>query len=464
MFNGLAGLDRRFILMFSCLVLFTLFLGFVIAEVKPTVAIAVGAGLAIFIISFVSIEASLYLLIFSMLLSPEFLVGQLTGKATGGRGVTLRLDDILLLIIGFSWFARTAIYKELGLFLKTPLNKPIYYFIMISVISTAIGVMFGRIQAKTGFFFVLKYFEYFVVYFMVLNNIKDKKQIKNWIIALFFTAAIVSIIGILQIPGGGRITAPFEGQVGEPNTLGGYLVLILSIAAGLFLTAESTRAKVLLGSLGILIIIPFLYTLSRSSYVAIIPMYLALLILSEKKTGLLITFIVLLFLGPFFAPDAVKNRVTYTFTQAEQTGQIEVGRTRLDTSTSARITTWKDIITKDWIKHPVLGYGVTGYSFVDAQYPRVLIETGLLGLGAFFFLIYSLFTATLKIYRNSRDRFCRGLSLGFLAGLIAMLGHSIGCNTFIIVRIMEPFWFLAGMVMMLPFIEMEEQEEGVYLK
>jgi hypothetical protein len=55
-------------------------------------------------------------LIISMLLSPEFIVGGIAGKAALGRGITLRFDDILLVIIGFSWFLKTAIKKELGLF------------------------------------------------------------------------------------------------------------------------------------------------------------------------------------------------------------------------------------------------------------------------------------------------------------------------------------------------------------
>lgn len=42
--------------------------------------------------------------------------------------------------------------------------------------------------------------------------------------------------------------------------------------------------------------------------------------------------------------------------------------------------------------------------------------------------------------------------MGFLAGFIGLLIHSFSANTFIIVRIMEPFWFLTALVMMLPEI------------
>jgi hypothetical protein len=43
--------------------------------------------------------------------------------------------------------------------------------------------------------------------------------------------------------------------------------------------------------------------------------------------------------------------------------------------------------------------------------------------------------------------------MGFLDGFVGLLVHSIGTNTFIIVRIMEPFWFFLGIITVLPMIE-----------
>ena len=451
----------RMIFLFFLISVLTLLLAAGVARVSPKVAVALGVGLAIFIGSFASTEVALYVLIFSMLLSPEVAVGRTGGAAALGRGVTLRLDDFLLMLIGFSWFVRTAIYKELGLFLKTPLNRPILYYVLASVFSTGMGMIVGRVDLKTGFFFVLKYVEYFIVYFMAVNHITERKHVRHFLFALLGTCAIVSVVGIMQIPAGGRVTAPFEGEEGEPNTFGGYLVLMLSMVIGLFLTSESRRQKFALAALAFLIIMPFLETQSRGSYVATIPMFIALLVYSNKRLTLAATLIVLLVLGPFVVPRNVKERIVFTFKQRLQRGQVQLGTVRLDTSTSARLRAWKNVLTRGWIKHPLLGYGVTGYGFLDAQYPRVLAETGLLGFAAFIWLIYSLFTRAREAYRRARDPLFRGLALGFLAGLMAMLGHSVGANTFIIVRIMEPFWFLAAIVVMLPVIQESEAAKAL---
>jgi hypothetical protein len=64
-------------------------------------------------------------------------------------------------VIGFSWFAKNAVNKEVGLFLKTPLNKAIFFYILTCLVSTGFGVMAGRVDAKTGSLYVLKYIEYF---------------------------------------------------------------------------------------------------------------------------------------------------------------------------------------------------------------------------------------------------------------------------------------------------------------
>ena len=163
-----------------------------LAAAPPKSALVVGLGIAVFIITLANTQAALYILIFSMLLSPEFVVGETAG-ASLGRGVTLRLDDLLLLIIGFGWLAKTAVHKELGLFRATPLNKPIFYYIAVCVFSTGWGMMFGRVVPKTGFFFVLKYIQYFVVYFMVVNNIRERKQVKVFVIALLVTCLAVGL-------------------------------------------------------------------------------------------------------------------------------------------------------------------------------------------------------------------------------------------------------------------------------
>src|SRR5207244_12899957 len=76
----------------------------------------------VFLVVFVKTGLGLYLVIFSMLLSPEITTG--SGGLAEGRHVVIRTEDLILLVVAFSWLARTAVNKELGLTLKTRLNRP----------------------------------------------------------------------------------------------------------------------------------------------------------------------------------------------------------------------------------------------------------------------------------------------------------------------------------------------------
>ena len=425
--------------------------GFLLSQYPPDILIAVTIVCAIFALSFINVEWGLYILIFSMLLSPEINIGHTTGTSLQ-RGITLRFEDILLVVIGFSWFARNAVNKELGLFLKTPLNKAILFYVLACIISTGLGILGDRVAARTGALFVLKYIEYFIVYFMVVNHVRDADQAKRFVFCLFLTCFIISILGILQIPGGERVSAPFEGERGEPNTLGGYLVFMGAIAGGLFIKTKNLKLKSLLPILIIAIILPLLFTKSRTSYLALIPACFVLGILLKHRIIITGIMAVALLLSPVFLPSAVKDRILYTFTQEKTSEQVQIGEIRLDTSTSARIYSLKKLL-QDLPNHPVLGYGITGHGFIDAQYPKVLIETGVLGLTTFLYLLYCIFKMAINHRNAVKTPYFKGLAIGFIAGYIGLLFHAIGANTFIIVRIMEPFWFFTGIIAVLPVLE-----------
>jgi O-antigen ligase len=440
----------------AIIVIGALFVGYLLTMVSAIHSFVLIILLLISVCVFLWPEAGLYLVIFSMLLSPEMITGDIGGKGTLGRGLTVRLEDFLLIFIGLSWFARTAVDKTTGLFRKTPLNQPIAAYILACLVATLWGSITGHVQGKAGFFFVLKYFEYMIVFFMVVNYVNSEDQAKRLLFCLLLTCFIVAIYGLLQVPDGVRVSAPFEGESGEPNTFGGYLVLMGALALALIDNLKDMRVRLGLSVLMIVLLIVLIYTESRASYLAVIPMYLTFSLLSRRRFYLLAGLVVVLAVSPFALPHKVKERIIFTFTQREQAGQIQVGKMRLDTSTSARLRSWQGGL-KDWRKRPFLGHGVTGYGFMDAQYPRILVETGIVGMLAFAWLIFTLFRVGVGTWLDSEDDLLRSLSVGLIAGLVGLLVHALAANTFIIVRIMEPFWCVAGIVVALSAMDEENR-------
>lgn len=435
----------RFTTIITILVIFILavLFGQIIIGFSSKLTLALIFIAIIFLTSLVNTDAALAVLIFSMLLSPELVVGQVPG-----RDIVIRFEDILLLVITFTWLAKTAVNKGLALFIKTPLNKAIVVYILICVISTLKGAITGHVEIAKGLFYIIRYVEYFLLYILVANHVHSRKQINLFLKAFFITCVIVSIYGILQIPTGKRISAPFEGEVGEPNTFGGYLLLIFCVALGIMLQKVAPKLRYSMAGLCVLIFIPFLFTLSRASYLAIIFSFLTFIIFNKRKLGLISAMVVIIIVVMLLRPEAVFSRAKYTF-QGRPVQSVKIGKVKLDSSASARITSWKASF-KVWKKHPILGLGVSGMGFIDGQYIRTLPELGILGFLAFLWLLWIIFKHSLIIYKQMDDELFKGLTFGFIAGFIGLIVHALTANTFIIIRIMEPFWFITGMIMMLP--------------
>ena len=433
----------------------------IVVSIEPSLSLPLLVGSLVLIIGFLSPEAGLYVLVVSMLLGPEMLVGGIGSGATLGRGVTLRFDDLVLVLVALGWLARTAVSDGAGRFFRSRLHRPIMLYTAACVFATLMGILFGRVRPFGGFFFLLKYYEYFFIFFMAVNIIKTQVQVKRLLYVSLVTCALVTLYALAQIPSGVRVSAPFEGTEGEPNTLGGYLVFMMAIVTGFLLTPGSITKRyplfILLGMSGLAL----QATLSRTSYLAAAAVLLVVLELARRRSAALFGSMLFgIFLLILIMPTSVINRVTYTFNQPEEAGQLEVGVVKIDTSTSERIRSWQDAMSL-FVQSPLWGAGVTGGPFMDAMFPRVLTETGLLGFLAFLYLLLTIFQVGWSSLQETRDPFVRGLALGFLLGFLGLVFHSIGANTFIIVRIMEPFWLFTALVIKSRVSEEIPEEEGV---
>ena len=431
-----------FVFLLGALIVLSLWLTRAPIEI-PLVA---SAAAVLFLATLLHAEAGLIILIASMLLSPELSIGGAGGGSLeGSRSVILRTEDLVLLLVGFAWMARMAIHKDLGAIRRTRLNACIFAYSACCLFSTLVGIEAGRVRPLVGLCFVAKYVEYFIIFFITVNYVRSGAQLRRLLVAVLITAALIAAYAWWQIPTGVRPSAPFEGREGEPNTLGGYLVLVFSVACALGLSLPTSMRRFKRGAvfLSLFVIPPLLATLSRSSWVALLASLLVLVVFAPERRRLLGAIILATTLLFFVHPKSVEDRVLYTF-QGEGPS-TEAGRLRLDPSSSARLSSWGDALG-GFVQHPVAGWGVTGYGFLDAQYFRILVELGALGLLAFALLVGSAAMAFHRAFSTLSDPLHRALGLGMLAGLAALLAHGVGTNTFMLIRIMEPFWLLTGLV------------------
>jgi len=454
MLNNKSQASIGIAILLTCAIIFLLFNAFKLPPQSGFIAIL---ALPLFIIAFINTNFALIILIFAMLFSPQIGVGGIPGREIG-----IRIDDVFLIVIFLGWMAKIAIKKELGFLKNTPLNLPILTYILISIISTLAGILWRQARPFTSIFYFSKYLEYFLLFFLVSNNLKSLRQARVFIYSMILVALLTSIYAWIQhYLGVQRVAAPFQTKASEANIFGGYLLLMIMVITGLLLNLSSHKLRIYLAVSLFFGFFALLFTLSRGSWLGALPAFAVLAILTRKgKIILFLAFLFIILSSSFIIPRYVKERVQSTFVQ-EKEYTVFGRRFGVDESAAARIDSWKYGLRK-LTKAPLLGYGVgSAVPIVDNQYVRVLIEVGLVGFIAFTWILLVLFRSAMLVLRQFReDNFAMGLTCGFIAGFVGLLFHCFSAETFIVIRIMEPFWFLTAIVMALPELIVNDREEA----
>jgi len=412
-------------------------------------------GLLFFLFFFIRIEFGLYVVVFAMLLSPEIVVVQ-----TGPREVTLRMEDFLIAALTIAWALRSILEARGYLFRNTPLNRPIYSYMFFALFATVWGVSLGHVEARTAAFYWLKVCEFFLIFFLTVSCIKEESTVKRFMVFFLLTGLIIGAYGILQIGQVDRVSAPFEGERAEPNTLGGYLTLVLSVSLAIFLYAprENLYYRAMSALVALLCFVTLLFTLSRASFIGFICMLIGMGLVSRKYV-LIYAVAAILVLAPLALPDEVINRINYTFSGPESNEVSILGlfSLNIDSSTLERFYIWKKVGFK-FLRSPLWGYGLTAEQILDSQFARLLVEVGGIGTALFIWILVRIFRCVWYLFKHSEFWFYRALALGYLAGYVGILVHSFGTITFYVVRIMEPFWFLTGIMVYLYLAEKARQD------
>jgi len=423
-------------------VVFAIFLGKVTGDGQSSLLLFGFVLAGVFMLAFFSVGLSLHLLIASMLLSPEIIVGK-----TSLREITIRFDDIVLTAMILSWLLRMAVLKDMGFIRKNPMNVPIYVFCTLATVSTSLGVFNEHVRPLAGFFFTLKFIEYFLLYMMVVNFVRDFDGIERLITTIIVVWGLICLYAFFQALTGGDVSAPFEGSMSERNTLSGYIVLVGSVAAAIMMYTHRKMEGHLLVICVLMAVVVLVFSVSRSGWIAALVACFILFGYSPRKELFFIAIISCIAILLLFTPEVARDRINFTFNQVTNPlNQVRIGQIALDTSTSSRIFSLWEVL-KDFFAHPFIGFGITGYRlFLDGQFFRTLVEMGVPGLLCLLWIFRRLGRISKQAIRAGLPVRIRAMCIGFYAGFCGLMVHALTANTFIIVRIAEPFWCLAGLM------------------
>jgi O-antigen ligase len=410
---------------------------------EHTIILIVGAaaGVIIFAAAAMNPIFAIYMLPFCFSLSPEIAIAK-----TAAREVTVRVEDFLLGILLIRMIFEYIMGKKRASLNKSVIYLPLLLYVSSMVLSTIFGILLGYVRPLSGFFFTLKltqYYLFFIVFYYYIRNEKDVQRI--------FTFALITLSVIILIAMAQpftRPTMPFEGESGEPNTLGGYLVLYLGLLGSLIVYQPKARNKNIYLILLALTFIVLLRSQSRAAWVGALSLFLTFTFMIkgfEKKFVALAVVIIGIMLIPLL-PSKYKERATFWKPEEGYKETVEFWGIKFEPSAGDRVARYLAGL-QAFTEKPIIGYGVTGGGVVlDSQYLRVLLETGLVGFIIFYYGVFIILKYSYNVYKSTPNPFRKSLAFGIFVITIAMQAENIATATYIIVRIMEPYWMLVALL------------------
>ncbi len=232
----------------------------------------------------------------------------------------------------------------------------------------------------------------------------------------------------------------------NPNVLGSYLIMIISIAVAGFSCSDRKYGRVITSLVLIAACLCMILTFSRGAWLGLAVSILIIFIFSKEKPYILAILAVTILLAiPEF--DTVLSRINLDFLSNDSTNVY-------------RRYLWK-LALQTFADNPVLGAGLgsfgfflpshakaTGYLISHAHnfYLHILAETGLLGFLALFGYMVGAMYIAFKLFRSSSCRQTRFLSLGIMAGCMGLLVHGAVDATLYLPQLSIFIWLLVAVI------------------
>ncbi len=422
--------------------------------------------------------------------------------AIPGTYVAIRFEDILLLLLGILTFIK--IIPNIKSFLKDKIVIAFLVYFGIGLVSLLSGAYLTHtVGMGVGIFHLLRRIEYVVPFFAVITLLK-KENIKSdldfYLKLLLIVTVLTFVYGLgqrylsfpiiitqneeyskgiaLRWTPGSHINSTFAGHY----DLAAVMVLLLPIFITLLFTLKDKISRLFLlitTFSGIWLLVNSISRIAQVSYLLAIT---TSLILVRKFKGLAVVVIISLAIivtssgleerfGRIFQVYYQKININKSLNYIERhfvtlADEISIPGKKAnapvatptpapvfeDRSTSIRLNVEWPRAMRAFYKNPILGTGYSSISLAtDNDYLRLLGETGLLGLFAFFLIFLrigqELFKATPLTQKFS------GISQGFLAGTFgAIIGtflSSCFIDLFEASKFATLFWLFVGIAVLL---------------
>jgi O-antigen ligase len=375
-----------------------------------------------------------------------------------------KLIDMMLLAVVLG-----AVFKGNFRFAKTPMNKLLVLFGIFCYVQLWRGAFYLNTDfplaiSDPRFSNWKNYMVMFILFAVVVSVIKDVKQIK--IIVVLMCLSVLFVDKAYYGNMSGRDLTHFSYEVRDGGMLGfagvngvatfeaEFMLFLLGLAA----FQKRKSLKLALWGLFAFSGYCLLFSFSREAYAGILVGLLFLGLM--KQRWVLIALVAFMMSWQSLVPASVQERILMTYDKNEQT---------LDTSAQDRVEIWNDAMNL-FHQNPVVGAGFDTYQYqhrvgiytdTHNYFLKVMVETGILGLLFFLYLLGKASRQGVTLFYSARDPFLRSLGLGFTLLMACVFVVNFFGDRWLYIEVNGFLWVLLACVIRGQMIENEKAQEVV---
>jgi O-antigen ligase len=367
------------------------------------------------------------------------------------NGISITFVDILLLFIYLIWFFQ----EKRGSIIIPNASKPAIGFIIAAMLSALNAPV-----PKLTFFLVILFFKVFLVFVLIANSVKDRKDLNLVVTLLLIGLGIQSTLCLLQYYTGEMYSVHFlfsdrpkvllhdyrfQGTFGAVAPLASFLFILVILSIGMLVNPLVKANKKTYGLVSILGIIVLILTLSRGGWIGFAISFVFLIwflakakIFRFNRFFFLILFVCLI--SMLFA-DTISSRLKDPASKKSAASRIPL------IEMSLRIIS----------DNPIFGTGGNNYYrviikkdtdywkyIVHSQFLLIWAEMGTIGLFFYLWFLASVLRSGIRVSIGN-DAFVSTVALSLTAGLIGHAFHAL-VDLFTGYNFLYFFWCICGLL------------------
>ena len=355
----------------------------------------------------------------------------------------------------------------------SPMDIPIFGFIATMVFVYLVNSP-DPVIALEGLRVII---QYVLWYYVAVRLIKNKRKAVSVSKIFVLIVGVMALHGILQFIVGVEMPAGWVDQneagvrtrvysiLTSPNIFGSLLTLGAPVALGIAFGERRRSKQLFYFGIACAMIMSLLFTFSRGAWIGFAVAFAVYVLIKDKR--LLIPGIVAAVIVVVAVPS-VGNRITYMLSPEYIESSLRGGRL-VRWITGARILSF----------FPTFGVGLGHFGgavamnhglstlldgeytetfYMDNNYLKIAVETGIVGITAMLALMYCVIINSLRTVSMQKEKRMKELTTGITAGLTGVIVHNCVENVFEVPLMCTVFWLFVGVIMSIWYNEHKRRQ------